>query len=149
VLYSSLLSQLRTARVNAGLSQAALAKRLGIAASTVGNYEQETREMPLDVAEAWAQACNAVLHVRVSGSDEDVGPLSEEERSIIRAFRLGNDPRRRATLLSLSRTIWRIDQSVFDLVLAPLAERAGDTSASTPLAPGEADRPPGRRTSNL
>lgn len=129
VAYKELLDTLRQARIAKGLSQAALARELKVAPSTIGNYEALTREMPLDLAERWAEVCGQRLVIAFLDTS-DLGPLRHEEKAHVRLLREIADPRRARVVIELARSIGRMDQSVLDLVLEPLVERLGRTSDS-------------------
>lgn len=55
--------RLKDLRTGAGLTQAELAKRVGIAQTAVSKIEGGVTLPPLDTVEAWAEACGQVLRV--------------------------------------------------------------------------------------
>lgn len=113
MLRQLVITRLKEARESAGLSQAKLARRLGITAAAIGNYESGIREPPMDLCARWAEACGQCLHLVVVGPDvlpaatlpardrrliEITSELSEEDRRLVEDFARGlkgGDPKLR------------------------------------------------------
>jgi len=78
----SIASIVREARRRAGLTQAALAEKAGVAKSTVGRIESGARKPSVELVERLARA--AGLEVTVSLSESDPGTDSIFERTLRR-----------------------------------------------------------------
>lgn len=65
-----LIDHLRSARREAGISQAELGERIGLSASEVCRIETRQRRMPLRYLDPWARALRVAIHVKVSEGRE-------------------------------------------------------------------------------
>jgi len=87
-------------RHRAGLSQAMLAKRLGLSASAIGMYEQGRREPPLDILVSMATEFGVTTDYLLIGrvrTDRDLAVLMDCDRegyaqlvALLRAVLLGD-----------------------------------------------------------
>lgn len=90
-------SRIAALRKNAGLSQAALASRIGVSPSAVGMYEQGRREPSGDLLIALSQQFNVSVDYLLTGRKQalssapalpGLAPLSREELIVLIAAQL-------------------------------------------------------------
>jgi transcriptional regulator with XRE-family HTH domain len=76
--------RLRRARLDAGLSQTDLARRIGVSVTTVSTVERGARDLTAPKLFAWVRACGAALDwvagepVRVPPTVSDISLFDEE-----------------------------------------------------------------------
>lgn len=90
---TSLIQQLRDARIRAKITQSVLAERIGISKAAVGMYESERRRVPIKLAETWAAACGHRLDVGVVAAVISA-PASDADRDLLDAIRHLAEPDR-------------------------------------------------------
>jgi transcriptional regulator with XRE-family HTH domain len=81
-----LRARLKQVRKDAGLSQRALADRIGVSMSTISMVESGSRDPAAGALEAWAAACGAKLEVVVEGPAREglsVDHLSEQQQQLV------------------------------------------------------------------
>jgi transcriptional regulator with XRE-family HTH domain len=85
-LSSQLRGRLKQLRLDAGLSQRALADQLGVSVSTISMVEGGTRDTAVGTLEAWARACGARLDIVSNGEEAErlsLDHLNEQQRQIV------------------------------------------------------------------
>lgn len=98
--YEEFGRNLASARTARGLSQAEIAKSLGMIQSTYAGYETGTRKVPLSVIIQLANYFGKSADELISGKTPDMYPaknnfsISDLEKDIIRKFRTLNDAER-------------------------------------------------------
>lgn len=73
-------SRIASLRCKAGMSQSALAKKLGVSPSTIGMYEQGRREPSINILIALSREFGVTVDYLLTGNDRDVPdnmPLSQ------------------------------------------------------------------------
>lgn len=79
---------LRPMRDQAGLTQRALAVRLGVTATAISRWETGDRAIDLDTAEKWADACGVRLGVDGATPIQHVGLAEHDINILMRLLRL-------------------------------------------------------------
>jgi transcriptional regulator with XRE-family HTH domain len=85
-LSGQLRARLKQIRLDAGLSQRALADQIGVSVSTISMVEGGTRDTAVGNLEAWARACGARLDVVAEREDPErlsMGHLTDQQRQIV------------------------------------------------------------------
>lgn len=104
-LYAALGRRMAARRAELGLSQAEVARRLGIAQTTYSGYENGSRKLPLDALLPVCRVLETQPLLLLEGENAP-GPLSPGERGVIEALRRCPCPEEAAravrTLLQLS-----------------------------------------------
>ena len=102
--------RLKHLRIEAGLTQDELAKRLGVAKSTISMYERGERRPDFELAEAIADFFDVKLTYLVGNSPEEKErdakfkntiALTDSERDLLMAFRKADDQTRRIVAYAL------------------------------------------------
>lgn len=78
--------RLRKLREENGLSQVELSEKLGVVASAISNWENETRQMDYDILRQLSKIFNVSIDF-ILGNDFDIKILDEEERNMIGLYR--------------------------------------------------------------
>lgn len=123
-------TSLKNLRLSAGLTQEALAKRMGWGRAFLSLLESGKRNPSLEQAENWVEACGARLVIQRDG--EELAALGEEERIIVEAWRrLLEDPGRQAILLEVARVLERLEPQSLAMLAGLLQAARGDASSSS------------------
>ena len=87
--------RLKELRMENGLKRSEFAKESGLPASTVANYENETRQAPYKLLIAFAEYFNVSVDYLLGKTDDEIspflqkfeGPLTPAEKKLVTLFR--------------------------------------------------------------
>lgn len=115
--------RLKEARKEKGLSQADLAKILGIGTSTISGYETGTRDPSMSalyqIMQALGVDANFIFQDEISGNPSNGPALSAEEQELLDGFHALNSANRNLLLRTMH---YLIDSEELEIVLRKVRE---------------------------
>ena len=90
--YAQLGKRLAALRAEKGLSQVELARETGMKQTTYSGYESGARRLPLDLLPVLCRALGASPEALLSQDGGTAAACSPEEREVLQALRLCQDP---------------------------------------------------------